>query len=663
MLLEKLRILPISLLIFSFTNFSSIAQQRWQDIANRADSLRRAGNYKASLPHYRKVLKTIPKSEREAILSNNIRIGLSYFMHGENRQAQRHFEHVLYCTTKDSISIYRGHALNNLGLLYDNLGQFKQSLVYYKRALNLFQHLDNSFQIDLAKMNMGIVHQKRGQYREGLELLTEASLGFMERGDSSQLGETYNTIAGIQDILGNTTKAKYFYRETIKIQTRIHDRYGLATTYNNIGIIAMNENNVDSALYYYRTALNLMNQTSDRNIGLVYHNLGLLSMRAENAEQARVFFRRAFEHKQSISDTSGMVITLNKQVELEIAAGNYRLARMYLNQTKRLLDHSANPRNFKEHYDQWKEYYKGTGNGDSALLYLEKSNSLSRIINEENYQKELALLQESFEAEKRTNEIGRLHRSNEFTREELTIAEQMIEYRDTFLGFAAMVILVMIIILYIRKQQVTKHLLRAKIQGIETEKNRLSQELHDMTGTEILSIKSDLEKYLFSGHTPAFVEFASKLHKRVHSLSSSIIRISHELKLPDLSSCAFSIVLSDMIYDWNEFKNYRCRIEFENTELINLIPMDHAQHVYRFIAESLNNVDKHARATEILISSKINETKLTLFVTDNGTCNGNIKPGIGHRNLKERATDINGRFNFNSTQNGSTSSFSIPIPS
>lgn len=637
----------------------SMAQMEWQDIANRADSLRRSSEYEPSIPLYHRVLKMIPKSQKDDLNSNHIRIGLSYFMLGKNKKARYHFEYVLEQTNEDSINIYRGHALNNLGLLYDNLGLFKKSLDHYNQALALFERLNNPYQIDLALMNIGIVHKKRGQYKKSLLLLTESSRGFIRRGDSMQMGEIYSSMAGIQDILGNESKAKEFYRKSIHIRKSTQDKHALAISYNNIGIIYMNESKLDSALNYYHLAQYFMDQTSNRNIGLVYHNLGLLYMKSQDSKRASDYFQKAYDHKKSISDTSGIVITLNKRVELELLNNQFSLAREYLLQTKKLLYRSENRRNLKDHYDQWKEYFKQIGAVDSALFYLEKSNVLSQEITKEDYQKELALLQETFEANKRDNDIHQLNESNSLQKNELNKAGALNLYKNWIIVISVIILAVLMVILYVRKQQTTKRELRAKISGVEIEKNRLSQELHDLTGTEIRSLKSDIYQKLRNENFDQ--NFLHSIHERIQGLSSSIITISHELKLPNFSNHTFSVIIRDVVYDWNEFKPYKCRIEFDDISEIDGIPETITKHIYRFILESLTNVDKHAEASIIDIITKREGGSLFFLVVDNGKSNENTNPGIGHRNLKERANQVNGSFSFSSNNTGNTSSFSIPL--
>ena len=539
-----------------------MGQIAWGLDATKADSLRRSGNYAASIPIYKKVLKSIGNSDQEQKHTYQIRIGLSYLMLPDNEKADNYFSAVIKETEKDTLNIFRAHALNNLGLLCDNQGAFKRSVDYYKKASRIYQALDNQHMVDLTKMNIGIVYKKVGRYKEGLKYLLESAEGFKRRDNISQLGEVYSSIGGIQDLLGDKQKAKQFYYKSIKIRKEIKDLYGLSSVYNNLGIIYMDNGTLDSAVYYYQNSIRLMQKTSNRNLGSVYHNLGMTYQFQNKIDEARTFFTKALKEKYEIADTSKIVYTLNKLALLEIGESENKTAVKYLSEGRKLLSKNRNKRTLKEHLDVWKEYYKEVGNVDSALYYLEQSNELLKEINQEDYLKELALLQESFEANERNQEIGELNTENKEKEKDLSIAQKMILHRNWIIGGSIFLVFLLLIILYVRKQRSAKRELQAKLKGVELEKNRLSAELHDVAGTRLRDLKRKVQLYSEKGVDNQ--EILPKIHSELSDITRSVINVSHELKLPDFKTSRFSVVFEDVIFDWFEGKDYEYVTRIQN---------------------------------------------------------------------------------------------------
>ena len=75
------------------------------------------------------------------------------------------------------------------------------------------------------------------------------------------------------------------------------------------------------------------------------------------------------------------------------------------------------------------------------------------------------------------------------------------------------------------------------------------------------------------------------------------------------------------------------------------------------VKEALNNVLKHAHATEVRISLALEANDLRIVVTDNGcgfVMNGSHNGGDGLNNMRERLSRIGGRLDVQTKQNSGT---------
>ena len=71
-------------------------------------------------------------------------------------------------------------------------------------------------------------------------------------------------------------------------------------------------------------------------------------------------------------------------------------------------------------------------------------------------------------------------------------------------------------------------------------------------------------------------------------------------------------------------------------------------NVFRIVQEQLNNILKHAKATEVTISLSQNKKSIILSISDNGVGfdTGKKRKGIGIANIKSRAASYNGTADF-----------------
>jgi signal transduction histidine kinase len=79
-------------------------------------------------------------------------------------------------------------------------------------------------------------------------------------------------------------------------------------------------------------------------------------------------------------------------------------------------------------------------------------------------------------------------------------------------------------------------------------------------------------------------------------------------------------------------------------------------NVFLAFKESVNNVVKHAQASEVWLRLRLRPKQFTLEVQDNGRGMNHELPQNrnGLRNMKERMTDIGGNFSISSGENGGT---------
>ena len=86
--------------------------------------------------------------------------------------------------------------------------------------------------------------------------------------------------------------------------------------------------------------------------------------------------------------------------------------------------------------------------------------------------------------------------------------------------------------------------------------------------------------------------------------------------------------------------------------------------ILMIVKECLNNIVKHSKATQVLLSIKIINQGLTITIQDNGIGMDITKPknGNGLRNLASRIQALGGKHEVKSTINaGTTFIFDIPL--
>lgn len=183
-----------------------------------------------------------------------------------------------------------------------------------------------------------------------------------------------------------------------------------------------------------------------------------------------------------------------------------------------------------------------------------------------------------------------------------------------------------IIKLYIQKikkynqiiyQKEIEHQVKLNQSILETQEqtlNEIAQELHDDAGQQITYINFQLENLKLD--FPAILENINLVSSSVTSLSNSIRQLSHSLNNQVLSQQDLIKAIEIEAERLNQ--NKKIKIHFINKINTAITFSTHEKIViYRIFQECLNNILKHAGATEIKIKLEKNKN-FSLSITDNG---------------------------------------------
>ena len=149
------------------------------------------------------------------------------------------------------------------------------------------------------------------------------------------------------------------------------------------------------------------------------------------------------------------------------------------------------------------------------------------------------------------------------------------------------------------------------------ERTRIARELHDESGQSLTALKISLE--LIRAQLPDEMHEIKENLSDVLSLAdktmSNLRLLSHNLRPPGLDSYGLDAALAGLCQDFQAHTNLR--VIYNGVEMANLAGLS-SLSLYRFAQEALTNVAKHAQATEVEVTLKLDEGIITLTVEDNG---------------------------------------------
>lgn len=199
--------------------------------------------------------------------------------------------------------------------------------------------------------------------------------------------------------------------------------------------------------------------------------------------------------------------------------------------------------------------------------------------------------------------------------------------------------------------QLTKHIEKVR----EDERIAISRELHDDLGQALTAVKIDLEliRQSVSGS-----ETEVKV-KNVSALVSETIKTVQRLTLQLRPAIIDDLGIEAAIEWYTKEYAQRNGVEiFLETQSRSFISPETSLIIFRIMQESLTNIARHSKATEVSISLNQLDENLYFIISDNGIgiseAEINSRKSFGIIGMKERSASLGGKFEIYPGNDGGT---------
>lgn len=180
------------------------------------------------------------------------------------RDALETFYQTLAAFRETEDSHWEAATLNNLGRIYDRLGNYEEALQYYQQALAILQEIGNPADMGVTLNNIGVVYDNLQNYNQALDYYQQALVIFQDIENHEKVGKILNNIGIVYDNFQNYQQGLKYYQQALVIFEKIDNQEGAAEILNNIGIIYTKLAQYDKALEYYQQALKIRRQIGDK---------------------------------------------------------------------------------------------------------------------------------------------------------------------------------------------------------------------------------------------------------------------------------------------------------------------------------------------------------------------------------------------------------------
>ena len=609
-------------------------------------------------------------------------------------------------------------AFMELQRYYFNLGQYDSALYYSRLGLPVANKTGDKMSIGRSYYNAGLVFTNLTIYDSAIHYLGVAEKQALEIKDTNLLINIYNGHGLLSNYQSDFKGAVEFLTKAAMLiessKTPALRNY-LPQIYGNIGHNLIGEKQLLKGIEYEKKALAITGYPDEKryrvmlnlDIADAFIKLGQLALSVPYLDTAKqiiatlnntvlqtmllntegYYFAETKEHSKSlqsylqayaIADSTGNAYQKSECADnvakAYLATGNLAAAERFAWTSNKIAASLSNYSIQASNYATLKDVASQRNDFKKAFQFSEMQKLYADSATNDASQKSSLYLEARYESVKKENEISELTISNANT--ELAVFK-----RNRLLligGIVSSALLLLLGLLYRnsrqkrllaekdaalqqeqvkfleRQQQVVS--LQSMVNGQETERTRIAKDLHDGLGGLFSTIKMYFST--LQHEQPQLKEDALfiKSYDMVNTASEEVRRIAHNMMPEVLIKIGLLQAVQELCNSISAGKLLTATLQSYGMEK-RLNPPTEIM-LFRIIQELLNNIIKHAKATEAIIQFNKEENRLSIIVEDNGrgfnTLDGDAKTKAGLASVESRVTYLNGKLSIDSQQESGT---------
>lgn len=518
-------------------------------------------------------------------------------------------------------------SLDYLGIAYLNHGEAQLAITTSERAIRLARERNFPKQMLDAMSNLASAYIRSYQNDKAMETALEGLDLAEKEKDDKTIVNFLEVIAEIQKDLKQWAAAEETYKKELVAVERLGRPFEAARAYNNFGLLyAQRGKDAEAARLFEKSRdyFKAMGYASGEAVALL--NLADALVGAGNYKRARETYADVLSRNQAIQDPEMEALAATGMGVADLSTGNLASAKTYFDQAEKVALGSGLIEALKGLYSYKENLAVANGDYRAAWNFKKQSEWYADSLTDQRVVNRVTEMQVKYDTQKKETEIA--EQRAQLLAQENALFRQRAWLIGLLLGVLALGVLgylfhnryrlrqkVLLDAAVIREQKLG---LEAVIEAQETERRRIAKDLHDGIAQELVALKLGFSTIQNKVATAAPTE-AGRLEELIRHLDEActeVRNIAHLMIPPTLEKHGLAPSLQSLLRSIEQHAGMQTT--FDRGELPPRLDEKIEVGIYRIAQELLNNILKHAKATQVLVQLYQAGPNLVLRIEDDG---------------------------------------------
>jgi two-component system, NarL family, sensor kinase len=561
-------------------------------------------------------------------------------------------------------------SLNDMGVSRIENNKLDSAIIMFEQAIAVARLLNDTLRVARVTTNIGNVYLHKKDRLKAIEYYLQAARLWETCSDQDYLPSLYANINSLLNDQGEYNKALEYGNKAFALAQKIGDdfsgvdaRINLSETYGYL-------HQYEKEYQLLAEALPLAKKTGDLNqVATVYHNMGAYFFDKKDYPSSLEKYLESYTYVKQMGNRYHICTACSVLAEVYYKLNQAGKALEYILLAEKIANEVGARADLKAIYNTRAQIEQQAGNYKLAAVYFSKTLALGDSLFKAETSEKVAEVDARYQTEKKQKEIAQLEKDKQI--QSLSIKEK--STLNYFLTGAVLILLItgFLAFLNIRHRQLLSkkeaELQEQRIDGLEKDKqlvavdfmlkgqeeerSRLAKDLHDGLGGLLSGVKFSLsnmkDNLIITADNMAVFERSLDM---IDTSIKELRRVAHNMMPEMLTRFGLDEALKEYCSTINATK--LLTLKYLSLGMSSRIDTTTEIIVYRVVQELVNNIMKHAAATEAFVQLVKEENRLNIVVEDNGKGFDPALPennkGAGWINIRSRVEYLKGQLDIHS---------------
>jgi tetratricopeptide (TPR) repeat protein len=286
-------------------------QERYTDVEQFAWNLYAGSQLMRYLGYNQQGIQILQQATHAAEKSGNrysqgahlTNLGLAYENLGEYEKAIDYQQQALAIKREMGDKRGEGNSLGNLGNVYYFLGQYEQAIVYHQQALAIKREMGSKQSEGISLSNLGNSYGRLGQYEQAVDYYQQALAISREMGDKDGEGQDLGNLGNSYGRLGQYKQAIDYEEQSLAIKREMGNKQGEGSSLGRLGAYYNALGQHEQGIEYLQKALSISREIGDRlNEGYWLNLLGATYEDLKDYPKAIAYYEQSLALRKQLGN-------------------------------------------------------------------------------------------------------------------------------------------------------------------------------------------------------------------------------------------------------------------------------------------------------------------------------------------------------------------------